>query len=143
MHTAPPCATRALKTTSGGSQGAAGHTYTTIAFTNISGATCTLYGYSGVALAGGTPVQQIGAAADHSLSPSKQVVTLGPGHAGHFVLQIAQAGFYPAAECTPANASYLQIYPPNQTTPIYFSYMAVGCTKPIHLLTVSVLQAGG
>lgn len=141
-HTALPCATRALKTTSSGSEGAAGQTYTTIDFTNISGATCTLYGYPGVALAAGTPVQQIGAAADHNPSPSKKVLTLNPGNAGHFVLQISNASNYPAAECSPANASYLQIYPPNQTTPIYFSYTAVACTKPIHLLTVSVIQAG-
>lgn len=142
VHTVQPCATRALKTTSGGSEGAVGHTYTTIDFTNISGAACTLYGYPGVALAAGTPVQQIGAAADHNPSSSTKVVTLGPGLAGHFVLQIANARWYPAAECSPVNASYLQIYPPNQTTPIYFSHTAVACTKPIHLLTVSVVQAG-
>jgi hypothetical protein len=135
------CATRNLKAGVADSQGTAGSTYTTMTFTNISGAPCTLYGYPGVALAAGTPITQIGAAATHSPSPSASVVTLTPGHAAHFLLRISDAHKYPAADCTPMNATYLQIYPPNQTTPIYFRHAAVACSKPLHLLTVSVLQA--
>lgn len=137
-----PCPTRALGTKRGGSQGAAGSTYTTIDFTNISGVTCTLYGYAGVSLAGGTPVHQIGAAASHNPSPAKTLVTLAPGQASHLQLQIVHAANYPPAQCHPMNTTYLQIYPPNQTTPIYFSYTSLGCAKPIHLLTVSTVQAG-
>jgi len=137
-----PCPTRALGTKKGGSQGAAGSTYTTIDFTNISGVTCTLYGYPGVSLAGGTPVHQIGAAASHNPSPTKTLVTLAPGQASHLLLQIAHAANYPSAQCDPMNTTYLQIYPPNQTTPIYFSYTSLGCAKPIHLLTGSAVQAG-
>src|SRR5215472_2788352 len=59
----PACATRYLKATVGVTQGAAGSIYQVIDFTNISGGACTLFGYPGVALAGGTPVTQIGAAA--------------------------------------------------------------------------------
>src|SRR5215510_8381854 len=48
------CATRNLKVTVGTAQGAAGSIYQVIDFTNTSGAACTLFGYPGVALAGGT-----------------------------------------------------------------------------------------
>src|ERR1022692_4782982 len=54
-----PCATRSLGAKAGISQGAAGSTYVQIVFTNISGTSCTLYGYPGVSFAGGSPVSQI------------------------------------------------------------------------------------
>jgi hypothetical protein len=53
------CATRDLQAKVGISQGAAGSVYQVIDFTNISSVTCTLYGYPGVSLAGGTPVTQV------------------------------------------------------------------------------------
>jgi len=35
-----------------------------------------------------------------------------------------------------------QIYPPNQTTPIYLAYSSTGCTSTsVNLLTISVVQA--
>ena len=137
-----PCPTRALATKNGGSQGAAGSTYLSIDFSNITGAPCTLYGYPGVSLAGNTPVQQIGVAADHSASPAKALVTLAPGQVSHVLLRISNASSYAPSQCDPVTSTYLQIYPPNQTTPIYFAYTSSACRKPIHLLTVSAVQAG-
>ena len=60
------CATRDLQAKAGVAQGAAGSVYQVIVFTNISNATCTLYGYPGVSLAAGTPVTQVGQAASRS-----------------------------------------------------------------------------
>ena len=60
------CATRDLQAKAGVAQGAAGSIYQVIDFTNISNATCTMYGYPGVSLAAGTPVAQVGAAASRS-----------------------------------------------------------------------------
>jgi hypothetical protein len=42
-------------------------------------------------------------------------------------------------------AGYLQIYPPNQTTPVYLPYKAQACAKPVQILTIGVVQpeAGG
>ena len=62
----PGCATRDLKATVGVAQGAAGSVYQVIDFTNIGTASCSLYGYPGIALAGGSPVTQIGMAASRS-----------------------------------------------------------------------------
>jgi len=137
------CATRSLKVTVSTPQGAAGSIYQFIVFTNISGAACTLFGYPGVALAGGTPVTQIGAAAARSRGSSARLVTLAPGKTANAVLRITQAGNYPASQCVPKAATHLQIYPPNQTTPVYLAYKATACSSSkVNLLTIGVVQPG-
>jgi Protein of unknown function (DUF4232) len=137
-----PCPTRYLGAKIGVSQGTAGSIYTVIDFTNIGDVTCTLYGYPGVSLAGGKPVAQIGLAATRSTVTAKVLVTLKPGAVASALLQIVDAGNYPPATCGPATADYLQIYPPNQTTPVYLGYKSAACSKPVHLLTVSVVLPG-
>jgi hypothetical protein len=140
----PACATRGLQASAGVAQGTAGSLYQVIDFTNISGAPCTLFGYPGVALAGGTPVTQIGAAATRSSAASATLVTLAAGATANALLRITQAGDYSASQCHPTASSYLQIYPPNQTTPIYLAYKATGCasTAVPPLLSIGVVQAG-
>ncbi|HEY4854803.1 MAG TPA: DUF4232 domain-containing protein [Streptosporangiaceae bacterium] len=137
-----PCPTRSLSAKIGVSQGTAGSTYTVIDFTNISNVSCTLYGYPGVSLAGGTPVSQIGLAAAESHATARVLVTLTPGAVASALLQIVHAGNYPASRCGMTTASSLQIYPPNQTTPIYLSYNSPTCSKPVQILTVSVVELG-
>ena len=140
---APACATRSLKATVGVAQGAAGSVYQVIDFTNISGSPCTLFGYPGMALAGGTPVTQIGAAAARSTGSSAKLVTLAAGKTANALLQITQAENYSASRCAPKASTYLQIYPPNQTTPIYLAYKSTGCSSSkVNLLTVGVVQPG-
>ena len=139
---APACPTRSLGLKLGLAQGAAGSTYQVIDFTNISNATCTLYGYPGVSLAGGKPVTQIGLAAAESHATPRKLITLTPGAVANAVLQIAHAVNFPAAKCHPVTADYLQIYPPNQTTPAYLHYSSQTCAKPVQVLTISVVQAG-
>jgi hypothetical protein len=136
------CPTRYLSAKVGLSQGTAGSVYTVIDFTNISNTTCTVYGYPGVSLAGGTPVTQIGLAAKESDTAPRTLVTLAPGATGNALLQIADAANYPTAACGPATADYLQIFPPNQTTPIYLAYNTQTCSKPVQTLTIGVVQTG-
>jgi hypothetical protein len=138
----PECATRDLKATIGSTQGAAGSVYLVLDFTNISGSPCTLDGYPGVSLAGGTPVTQLGHGADRSNANPKKLVTLAAGGVGSAVLQIAQADNYPASSCAPKPATYLQIFPPNQTTPIYLAYSTKACAKTVHQLTIQAVQPG-
>jgi Protein of unknown function (DUF4232) len=139
---ASACPTRYLKATVGSTQGAAGSVYITLDFTNISNAPCTLYGYPGVSLAGGTPVTQIGPGADRSSVTAKKLVTLAPGAVANALLRIGEAGNYPSATCGPKPATYLQIFPPNQTTPIYLAFKTTACSKPVHQLTIRAVQAG-
>ncbi len=139
---APACPTRSLGLKLGSGQGAAGSTFQVIDFTNISNATCTLYGYPGVSLAGGKPVTQIGLAAAESHATARKLVTLSPGAVASAVLQIAHAVNFPAARCGLVTADYLQIYPPNQTTPGYLHYRSQTCAKKVQILTISVVQPG-
>jgi len=137
------CATRDLQAKAGVAQGAAGSVYQVIDFTNISKATCTLYGYPGVSLAAGTPVTQVGMAASRSTVAGPATVTLAPGATGNALLRITQALNYPQTKCSPKKTTYLQIYPPNQTTPIYLAYASTGCSSTsVNLLTIGVVQAG-
>jgi hypothetical protein len=139
----PGCATRDLKATVGIAQGAAGSVYQVIDFTNIGTTSCSLYGYPGVALAGGSPVNQIGAAASRSPQAGPTLVTLTPGSVANTLLRITQAQNYPTSRCGPVASTYLQIYPPNQTTPIFLGYKSTGCSETsVNLLTVSVVQSG-
>jgi Protein of unknown function (DUF4232) len=69
-------------------------------------------------------------------------VTIKPGKAANALLRIVHAANYPASTCHPATATYLQIYPPDQTTPIYLSYSAAACAKPVRLLTVDATRPG-
>jgi hypothetical protein len=125
------------------SQGAAGSVYQVIVFTNIGNTACTLYGYPGVSLAAGKPVTQVGQAATRSPVAPATLVTLQPGKTGNALLRITQALNYPTATCSPKATTYLQIYPPGETTPIYLAYTATGCSSnSVKLLTIGVVQTG-
>jgi hypothetical protein len=137
------CSTGDLRAKAGAAQGAAGSLYQIIDFTNVSGTACTLYGYPGVALAAGNPVQQVGAGASRSTVASATVVTLEAGQTANTLLRITQAGNYPAGTCKPKATAYLQIYPPNQTAPMYLQYASTGCASvQVSLLSIGVVQAG-
>jgi Protein of unknown function (DUF4232) len=140
---APACPTRYLGVTAGLSQGTAGSIYQVIDFKNLSNAPCTVYGYPGVSLASGTPVNQVGAAASRTTGTAARVVTLGPGQSANALLRIVEAGNYSPATCTPTKTTYIQIYPPGQTTPAYLGYNSTGCaSSKVLLLSISVMTAG-
>jgi hypothetical protein len=136
------CPTRSLAVKAGLSQGAAGSIYQVLDFSNISDVTCTLYGFPGVSLAGGSPVKQIGLAAAEDHTSPRLLITLAPGAVANSLLRIVQAANFPPSRCDLKNATYLQIYPPNQTTPVYLKYKAQACAKSVQILTVSVVKAG-
>ena len=137
-----PCPTRSLQVKLGVSQGTAGSVYTTIDFTNISNVTCTLYGYPGVSLQTARPLHQIGKPAKENPATPRKLVTLQPQTTANALLRIVDAGNYPAGTCGPATAHYLQVYPPNQTTPAYIKYKTQACSKPVRLMTVDVVKPG-
>jgi hypothetical protein len=96
-----------------------------------------------VSLAAGTPVTQVGQAAKRSTIAGPTVVTLQPGGTGNAVLRITDALNYPPQTCSPKATTYLQIYPPNQTTPVYLGYKSIGCeSSTVNLLTIGVVQPG-
>ena len=137
-----PCPTRSLKVKLGASQGTAGSVYTTIVFTNVSSATCTLYGYPGVSLTTGKPVTVIGKSAKENPATPRRMVTLQPQTSANAQLRIVDAQNYPESQCDPKNTTYLQVYPPNQTVPVRIKHKTLGCAKPINLMTVDVVKPG-
>jgi hypothetical protein len=124
-----------------GSNGAAGSTYVTIDFTNTGSHTCTLYGYPGMSLAnsGGS----IGAPATRDRTHAATTVTLAAGAKANAVLRVVDAQNYPSGTCSPDSASFLLIYPPNQTQALDVPYKSTGCkNSSVKLLSVSAVTSG-
>jgi hypothetical protein len=138
----PACPNGSLKVTQGLGQGYAGGVYEVIDFTNTSGATCTLYGYPGVALVSGPPYAQIGLAAKRGTTTPPAVVTLAPGAVANATLQIVDALNYPTATCSPAAATDLQVYPPGQTAAVYLPNKSEACAEPVQTTFIGPVQAG-
>ena len=137
-----PCLSRSLGASAGIGQGTPGSSYVVIDFKNLNNYPCTLYGYPGISLANGKPVTQIGQAAVENPATPRQLVTLAPGGVANALLRIAHAGGYPAAKCAPVTVHWLQIFPPNQTVPLYLHFTTTACAKPVKLLTVNVVIPG-
>ena len=88
--------------------GATGHIYIPLQFSNIGPSACTFFGYPGVS-AIDVNGNQVGLPATHS--GAKQLVTVAPGTTAHVLLVITQAGFV----CSnPVNATELKVFAPNQ-----------------------------
>jgi hypothetical protein len=139
---AATCLVRYLHGDVGLSQGAAGSVYVEITFKNLNNAACTLSGFPGVSLGGGTPVNQIGQPADRDHSVAVSTVTLAPGGFAHATLRIADALNYPASTCKPASTTWLLVYPPNTSNLLYVPYSTTACTGNIVTLSVQAVQPG-
>jgi hypothetical protein len=115
--------------TLGPAAAAAGHFYRPLVFTNISGASCTLYGYPGVSFVATIGGGQIGAAA--SRSPArKRLIVLAPGGKAHALLDLLDVLNFPPSECAASSAHWLKVYPPNQFSASYVPWTAKVCSKP-------------
>ena len=139
---AAACSSRYLRAQAGARQGTAGSIYFVLELVNLNNAPCTLYGYPGVSLAAGTPVTQVGAAADR-MAGTPATVTLAPQGIASATLRVVDAGNYSPATCSPRAATYLQVYPPGQTGALYMAYGSTACAKAaVHLLTVGPMRTG-
>lgn len=137
------CPTSGLKVTQGTTGAAAGSTYLQIDFTNVSGRTCLLYGYPGVALTTSTTTgSQVGAAATKSTVDPKTVVTLAADATATARVQLVDVLNYPATTCDPVSGNYLQVYPPGQTMPVYLPFKGQTCAKSaVFALGISAVAA--
>jgi hypothetical protein len=139
---APGCLTRYLNISASTSGAAAGSSYATLVFKNLNYVPCTLYGFPGVALAAGTPVADVGQPSAESPTTTRELVTLQPGGYAYSTLQVVDAGNYPSSACKPANTTWLEVIPPNQTVPLNIPYSSQGCKGPQKLLTVTAVRPG-
>ena len=125
----------------GSAQGAAGHTYTSIIFTNTGTTTCTMIGYPGVSnvsVAGA----QVGAAADRMVTSTPHVVTLAAGEHTTATLEETNLGIQSGCEQSSqtARAAAILVYPPNNTVAIKISRSKQVCSNPsIHQLSITAV----
>ena len=136
------CLVRYLNVSVANGQGTAGSVYVDLVFKNLNNQACTLYGYPGVSFGAGTPVTQVGHPADRNPAVSSTLVTLQPGGHAYAVLQIGDAGNYPAGTCQPANTTYLQVIPPNTSNTIYVAYNSTACKGNVVTMHVQAVQPG-
>jgi hypothetical protein len=143
------CATSALKAAVNTAKpgAAAGSIYYPLDLTNVSGSTCTVFGYPGVSFVTGPSGTLIGRAATRNPVKPATTVTLAPRQVAHATLQVAQAGNYDPAQCKPVTAHWLRIFPPDQTAPLYVSFTTKACSARLphsvgSQLAVSVFQPG-
>jgi Protein of unknown function (DUF4232) len=136
----PSCTSNDLKAKVGQSEGAAGSIYVTLDFTNTSTGKCTMYGYPGVSLANGTT--EVGPGATRSTTTAASLITLAPNATANAVVQVADAGNYPANNCGPKPTNAIKIYPPNQTVALFVPYSTSACTKSVDQLRIAVVQSG-
>ncbi len=136
------CPASSVKVTLGLSQGTKSVTYQVIDFTNRGPKQCTLSGFPGASLAGGTPLAQIGLAAMPPSGISLEPLTLNPGQVANALLQISNASSFSKAACDPVHASYLVIAVPNTIGFVKLPYSTTACAKPIELLSMASLAHG-
>jgi len=114
--------------------GTAGSIYYDLEFTNLSGRTCTLYGYpgvSGVTLSG----RQLGSAASRNPAQPRSTVSIADGASALTPLQIVNVGNFSQSVCGPTTAAGLRVYPPNQRASkiVPFPFGACARSGPIYL----------
>ena len=139
----PACSAASVRVSLGSADGTAGSVYQYIEFKNASASACTMYGFPGVSLRGGTPPSQIGAAATRAPNDDPSLVTLPPGGWAAAALRVIDFGAYSASTCRPKASATLRVYPPNQTVPQEVPYAATGCaSSSVQLLQINAVQPG-
>jgi hypothetical protein len=125
------CPASSLRVTVGPPDGAAGSIYYPLDFTNVSPATCTLYGYPGVSFAASAGGAAVGRPAVRNPAFPAALLTLTSGATAHASVQVQVAQSYPASLCKPVTAHWLRVYPPASYVPVYVGFTAVTCTGHI------------
>jgi hypothetical protein len=122
----------------GEGNGAAGTIYYPLEFTNLSGHTCSMYGFPGVSVISRTG-RQLGSPAKRESGGgfgTPRTVTVRPGATVHAILAYHDAEVSAAPGCDPVNTTFeLRVYPPNErgTTFAFFSLEACSHAGPIYL----------
>ena len=124
--------------------GAAGTIYYPLEFTNLSGHTCSLFGFPGVSVLNAQG-NQLGSPAgwDHTTAP--RTVILAPGATAHTQLAYHDAVVTTEPGCDPVNtAVLLRVYPPGQRSASDAAYDFQSCshTGPVYLSIFGPIVAG-
>ncbi len=138
------CHTGELKVTSqaGPGGGAAGSEYAWLVFTNVSGRTCTLYGYPGVSWVTGPSGQQVNDPVQRRTDVTPTRVVLTPGGVAHAQVRHANPELY-GPDCHPVQVAGFRVYPPDETAAVFVPWASQACSaKGVNVGEVWPIAAG-
>ena len=121
---------------------AAGSSYYPIRFANVSGASCTLYGYPGVSFVTAQGGSQIGPAATRNPAAARPLVTLSPGQTVHAELQVVNAENYPPGRLRPGHRALAEDLPAQPDRAGLRRLHRPGLLEAEHILSVQTVQPG-
>lgn len=137
------CGATQLKLTLGSPNGAAGHTYQPLQFTNVGKTSCQIVGFPGVSYVTGDSGTQVGAPAqrDGDMGPR---VTLAPGQMASAIVIMTDVGVFDAKACQPTPTRGFRVYPPNTTASMFIAANGTGCAgnPPSPQLKVQTIKPG-
>jgi hypothetical protein len=120
--------------------GATGHLYYPLEFTNTGSRACYLYGFPGVQGLTTTSFKGIGPAASRDTYIARHRVTVGKDQTVHALLDITNQGFIPG--CKQVTGAVLGVYPPNQRERQYVMNFTFPACKNKAYLQVFPVQPG-
>jgi len=124
--------------------GAAGTIYYPLEFTNLSGHTCSLFGFPGVSAIDRLG-RQLGSPAGWNRTIAPHAVILAPGATAHTMLAYHDAAVTTEPGCDPVySAVFLKIYPPDQysSTLAAFDFEVCSHTGPVYMTIAEPIIPG-
>jgi hypothetical protein len=141
--TTPECKPANLKLSLGPSDGAAGHIFQALRFTNVSKVSCVIVGFPGVSYVTGTNGTQVGKPAARDGAIGKQI-TLRPGQVASAIISMTDIGVFDPATCKPTTTRGFRVYPPDSTASMFVTQSGRGCAgnPPSPQLRVQTIKPG-
>lgn len=134
------CRTADLTLAVARSDGAAGHVYRTLRFTNHSDHSCVMQGFPGVSFVADDG-HQVGPAAVRA-GPIGPAVTVDPGAGAAAIVDVTDPGVFDPEMCRPTQVRGLRVYPPDERTAIDLALPGTGCaattsSPQLHVRTIT------
>ena len=136
------CASPDLQLSVGGGDAAAGTTYRSLRFTNVSGRPCTVQGFPGISYVTGDDGRQVGAPAER-VGGRGDPIRLAGGETASADVGFVNVHNYDAATCRPQAVRGLRVYPPGETAAKFVRLEGTGCANDkVGQLNVKALRPG-
>lgn len=137
------CKAASLKLSIGAGQGAAGHFYVPIVFTNTGSTPCLMRGFPGVSYVTGDNGSQVGLPAQRDGSIGS-AVTLAPNAVASSVVTVTDISVFDPNSCRPTSVRGFRVYAPDDTASMFVVRSGSGCAgnPPDPQLRVQTVKAG-
>lgn len=137
------CKPANLKLSLGSADGAAGHVFQALRFTNVSKVSCVIVGFPGVSYVAGDHGTQVGEPAQREGKIGARI-TLHPGQVASAIISETDIGVFDPAQCKPTDTRGFRVYPPDSTTSMFVAQAGRGCAgnPPEPQLRVQTIKPG-